>query len=132
MTSRLHRASAAFTADLSLEELPRFPCRPDKRPLIARWFKAATTDPAQIAVWQAEFPNCLWGVPTGAISGIDVLESIQRDLGGSRRTATSFQSLVYIARRGAVCICFSSTHRVCAAHGDGLPLESMSARMEAM
>ena len=72
--SALHRASAAFTADLSLEELPRFPCRPDKRPLIARWFKAATTDPAQIALWQARFPNCLWGVPTGVVTGFDVLD----------------------------------------------------------
>jgi len=58
--------------------------------------------------------------------------SIRRDLGGLRRIATAFQPLVYIARQGAVCIYFSSTHRVCAARGDGLPLESMSARMEAM
>src|SRR5215831_12579563 len=100
MISRLHRASAAFTADLSLEELPRFPCRPDKRPLVAGGFKAATTDPAQIAVWRAQFPNCLWGVPTGAVSGIDVLASIRKDLGGSRRIATAFQPLVYIARQG--------------------------------
>ena len=58
--------------------------------------------------------------------------SIRRDLGGSRRTATAFHPLVYIARQEADCIYFSSTHRVCAARGDGLPLESMSARMEAM
>src|SRR6516225_11237736 len=101
MTASLHGASAASTASLSLEQLPRFPCGPDKRPLVAGGFKAATTDEVQIAVWQAEFPNCLWGVPTGAISGIDVLESIQRDLGGSRRTTIAFQSLGCIARRGA-------------------------------
>ena len=57
--------------------------------------------------------------------------SIRRDLGGLRRTTTAFQPRVYIARQGAVCIYFSSTHRVCAARGEGLPLESMSARMEA-
>src|SRR5262245_32452087 len=57
--------------------------------------------------------------------------SIRRDSGGLRRTVTSFQPLVHIARQGAVCIYFSSTRRVCAARGDELPLESMSARMEA-
>ena len=79
--SALHRASAAFTADLSLEQLPRFPCGPDKRPLVAGGFKVATTDPAQIGVWQAQFPNCLWGVPTGAVSGIDVLDIDPEGLG---------------------------------------------------
>src|SRR5262249_49309416 len=79
--SALHRASAAFTADLSLEQLPRFPCGPDKRPLVTGGFKVATTDPAQIGVWQAQFPNCLWGVPTGAVSGIDVLDIDPEGLG---------------------------------------------------
>src|SRR5262245_32948751 len=58
--------------------------------------------------------------------------SIRRGLGGSKRTAIAFQSLMYIARQGAGFIYFSSTHRACAARGDGLPLGSMSARMEAM
>jgi hypothetical protein len=58
--------------------------------------------------------------------------SIRRDLGGLRRTDTAFQPRAYIARQGAVCIYFSSTHRVCAARGGELPRESMSARMEAM
>ena len=71
---------AAF-ADLFLEQLPRFPCGPDKRPLVAGGFKVATTDPAQIGVWQAQFPNCLWGVPTGAVSGIDVLDIDPEGLG---------------------------------------------------
>jgi hypothetical protein len=65
----------------SLEQLPRFPCGPDKRPLVAGGFKAATTDPAQIAVWRAQFPNCLWGVPTGAVSGFDVLDIDPEGLG---------------------------------------------------
>ena len=64
-----------------LEQLPRFPCRPDKHPLVAGGFNAATTDPAQIAIWQAQFPNCLWGVPTGAVSGIDVLDIDPEGLG---------------------------------------------------
>src|SRR5262249_19070424 len=66
---------------LSLEQFPRFPCGPDKRPLVAAGFKVATTDPAQIAVWRAQFPNCLWGVPTGAVSGIDVLDIDPEGLG---------------------------------------------------
>src|SRR5215831_15032388 len=35
--------SSCETWALSLEQLPRFPCGPDKRPLVAGGFKAATT-----------------------------------------------------------------------------------------
>ena len=80
-SSALSRASAASTASLYLEQLPRFPCGPDKSPLVAGGFKAATTDPAQIAIWRAQFPNCLWGVPTGVVSGIDVLDIDPEGLG---------------------------------------------------
>ena len=81
MIAGLHSRSSPTTAGLSLEELPRFPCRPDKRPLVPGGFRAATTDPARIAVWQARFPNCLWGVPTGAVTGFDVLDIDPEGLG---------------------------------------------------
>jgi hypothetical protein len=117
----------------SLEQLPRFPCGPDKRPLVAGGFKAATTDPAQIARFGRHNSRIACGEFRRVASAASMFSTlIPRDLGGSRRTATAFQPLVYIARRGAVCISSSSTHRVCAARGDELRRESMSARMEAM
>ena len=54
--------------------IPVFPCAADKRPLTRNGFKDATTDPTIIATWQAQHPDCLWGMPTGLASGIVVLD----------------------------------------------------------
>lgn len=52
-----------------------FPCRRrDKRPRIKGWQDAATSDPAQLVRWARAFPGCNWGVATGAVSGIWVLD----------------------------------------------------------
>ena len=51
-----------------------FPCKPDKSPLTARGFKDATDDPFKILMWEDEHPGCLWGMPTGAASGVFVLD----------------------------------------------------------
>jgi hypothetical protein len=71
------RTSAGFEAGVSpatgAVEVPLFPCR-NKRPLTANGFKAATTDLAQLARWEAEFPGCQWGMPTGTASGLVVLD----------------------------------------------------------
>ncbi|MDR2870836.1 MAG: bifunctional DNA primase/polymerase, partial [Deferribacteraceae bacterium] len=53
---------------------PIFPCKPDKKPYISGGFKSASTDPKQIKAWFQEFPDALWGMPTGKISGIMVLD----------------------------------------------------------
>ena len=50
-----------------------FPLR-GKEPLTAHGFKDASSDPAQWAKWRAEFPDCNWGVPTGARNGFDVFD----------------------------------------------------------
>ena len=50
-----------------LATLPRFPCGLDKRPLTARGFYAAKAD-GDDAAWP------LVGVPTGSLSGLDVLD----------------------------------------------------------
>lgn len=52
---------------------PVFPVRGDKRPLV-KWGEAATTDAAQIRAWWARWPLAMIGMPTGARSGIDVLD----------------------------------------------------------
>jgi hypothetical protein len=55
-----------------LNGLHVFPCRFDKTPAIARGFKAASNDPKVIDLWSRRFP--LWGAPTGAINGFDILD----------------------------------------------------------
>jgi RecA-family ATPase len=55
--------------------LPVFPCKPfDKAPLVSSGFYAATQDPDQIKAWWRQWPDAMIGMPTGAASGIDVLD----------------------------------------------------------
>ncbi len=49
--------------------------RSGKRPLIASWPENATSNPAQLSAWAAQFPNCNWGLATGARSGIIVIDA---------------------------------------------------------
>lgn len=55
---------------------PIFPCNHLKIPLITGWQQAATTDAAQIALWQELYRDRLthWGIPTGKGTGIIVLD----------------------------------------------------------
>lgn len=55
--------------------VPVFPCVPGgKRPLIERGFHAATTDVGQVASWWRRWPGANIGVPTGAPSGLVVVD----------------------------------------------------------
>jgi hypothetical protein len=59
---------------------PVFPCNPlNKRPLTEHGFKDASTDPFQIRKWWGANPNAMIGVPTGAASGVWVLDIDQGD-----------------------------------------------------
>ena len=52
-----------------------FPCHPaTKRPLTAHGFQDANTDPVAIIAWWQRWPNAMIGMPTGAVSGIWVLD----------------------------------------------------------
>jgi hypothetical protein len=54
---------------------PVFPCNPlDKKPLTSNGFKDATKDEAQIRAWWGRWPNAMIGVPTGAASGMWVVD----------------------------------------------------------
>jgi hypothetical protein len=55
-------------------ELACFPCGPDKRPLIAGGFKSAVTGRDRIEDLFRRYPGALVGAPTGAVSGVDVLD----------------------------------------------------------
>lgn len=66
---------AAAAQDLVAAGVPVLPCVPGgKRPLTRRGFHDATTDPDQVAAWWRRYPNANIGVPTGAISGVVVVD----------------------------------------------------------
>ncbi len=79
-TRALLRASGASTLAASARHLvvagvPVFPCAPlGKHPYTLRGFHDASTDPAQIDAWWARVPNANLGVPTGAASGMVVVD----------------------------------------------------------
>ncbi len=67
----LPEAAARFAA----ARVPVFPCVPgEKRPLVRRGFHDATADPAQVSEWWSRWPSANIGIPTGAASGIEVVD----------------------------------------------------------
>jgi putative DNA primase/helicase len=66
--------------------IPVFPCNPlDKKPLTMHGFKDATTDETQIRAWWAKWPNAMIAAPTGAASGmwiVDVDKDSSRKIDG--------------------------------------------------
>ena len=61
--------------DLISHDVPVFPCVPGgKRPLTAHGFQDASTDPTLIESWWDRWPDANIGVPTGAASGVDVVD----------------------------------------------------------
>ena len=65
----------AAAGQLIGRHVPVFPCAPGgKRPLTAHGFQDASTDPAAIASWWGRWPDANIGVPTGAASGVDVVD----------------------------------------------------------
>ncbi|MBE1878989.1 bifunctional DNA primase/polymerase [Myceligenerans pegani] len=83
MSARLEAVAAAFTAPtpgatavrLAGAGVAVFPCWPGgKTPLTKRAFKDATSDPARVAgIWRS-WPRANVGVPTGWVSGLDVVD----------------------------------------------------------
>jgi hypothetical protein len=58
-----------------------FPCGSNKKPTTPHGFKDAVADPKGIARLWAHYPGQLVGVPTGVISGIDVIDIDPRNGG---------------------------------------------------
>ncbi|MBD8054451.1 bifunctional DNA primase/polymerase [Rhodococcus ruber] len=68
---RLADAAARFAA----AGVPVFPCVPgEKRPLVRRGFHDASTDAGQVAAWWSRWPAANIGIPTGAASGVEVVD----------------------------------------------------------
>ncbi len=67
-------ANMAVALALADTRIPVYPCAPNKRPLIAGGYKAATTDAATITAWFNRWPLALVAIPTGPASGLWVLD----------------------------------------------------------
>lgn len=75
LTPGTDRSLGRVAGDLASAGVPVFPCVPgQKRPLTARGFHDATTDLAQIEHWWTRWPDANLGLPTGAVSGVVVVD----------------------------------------------------------
>lgn len=79
--AELHEALAVASTQvdavslLLARHIPVFPCVPGgKTPLTAHGFHDASADIAQVGPWWTRWPDANIGVPTGARSGIDVVD----------------------------------------------------------
>jgi hypothetical protein len=78
--------------ELAKSGIPCFPCLPSKAPACPSGFKAATADGDALQSLWVQYPAPLVGVPTGAMSGIDVLDIDSRH-GGDRWLADNAANL---------------------------------------
>lgn len=70
-------------ARLAASGAPVFPCAPGgKTPLTRQGFHDATTNPRQIRSWWRWMPSANIGVPTGTVSGVEVVD-VDRKANGS-------------------------------------------------
>ncbi len=66
---------ALAARSLAAAGVPVFPCLVEgKRPLTRRGFLDASSDPEQVAAWWSRTPNANIGIPTGAASGVVVVD----------------------------------------------------------
>jgi Bifunctional DNA primase/polymerase, N-terminal len=71
---RINRALAYAEVLVDTTGFPVFPVRDDKRPATPRGFKDATTDLVALRKLWRKYPGPLIAIPTGSVSGIDVLD----------------------------------------------------------
>ena len=66
---------ALAARSLAAAGVPVFPCLVEgKRPLTRRGFLDASSDPEQVAAWWSRTPDANIGIPTGAASGVVVVD----------------------------------------------------------
>lgn len=74
--------------------IPVFPCGLDKKPYTKHGYKDATTDEQQIRAWWTRSPEALIGMPTGAPSGLWVLDVDTPKKEGEANGLDSLQALL--------------------------------------
>ncbi|MFG1265643.1 DUF3987 domain-containing protein [Xanthobacter aminoxidans] len=73
----------AAALEYSADGWPVFPCAAaTKAPLTPHGFRDASTDPARIRKWWARWPDAMIGLPTGAASGVIVVDLDVDDVKG--------------------------------------------------
>ncbi len=61
--------------ELARQGVPVFPCAPDgKRPILEHGYREATTDVRQVEAWWRQRPRANTAIPTGAASGVVVVD----------------------------------------------------------
>ena len=70
----LAQMPAQVAANWARAGFPVFPCGPDKKPLTPHGFKDATADLDAVALYWQKNPRALVAIPTGAISGLFVVD----------------------------------------------------------
>ena len=78
------RSLGRVAGDLASAGVPVFPCVPgQKRPLTPRGFHDASTDPEQVERWWGRWPDANLRLPTGAVSGVVVVDvDVREDVDG--------------------------------------------------
>lgn len=89
---------AQVAAKLARAGFPVFPCSHDKRPLTQHGFKDATAVLSEVEAYWRQHPSALIGLPTGAASGVfvidlDIDKSTGEPLGESSLAALGFSDL---------------------------------------
>ncbi len=80
---------ALAARSLAAAGVPVFPCVVEgKRPLTRRGFLDASSDPEQVAAWWSRTPYANIGIPTGAVSGVVVVDV---DVHGTHDGRAAFQ-----------------------------------------
>lgn len=80
--TRQTQGLGAAAASYATHGIPVFPCKPQaKEPLTPHGFKDATVDLTRIAAWWKEWPDANIGMPTGARTGLLVLDIDPRNGG---------------------------------------------------
>lgn len=77
LVAQLSTSASPQTAAVTLADagVPVFPCVPlGKRPLTEHGFQDASTDLRQVDAWWRRWPEANLAIPTGAVSGIDVVD----------------------------------------------------------
>ncbi len=107
------RASLARAMSLAGQGLPCFPCGSSKKPATPHGFKDGTRDPDAVCKLWKLYPGPLVGVPTGEISGLDVLDVDPRHGGDSWFSQHKYRlpsTRVHRARSGGLHLFFQHQH----------------------